>query len=140
MGWFNKSKLGEILKNNKHSSTSGPSLNITTYRTANYSIYWTNYTIVLIVVISRFIDVLTKYKGFKLKNASGAFFNLKPVYYVRTALEITFKGFPIIVIGEEWFWPIILNLTKVRYCRYLISAVLIVRYNLWRIYCKTLLN
>ena len=42
-----------------HSSTSGPSLNITTYRMANYSIYLTNYTIVLIVVISRFIVVLT---------------------------------------------------------------------------------
>ena len=38
-----------------HSYTSGPSLNITTYKTPNYSIYLTNYTIVLIVIISRFI-------------------------------------------------------------------------------------
>ena len=42
-----------------HSYTSGPSLNITMYRTTNYSIYLSNEVIVLIVVISRFIAVLT---------------------------------------------------------------------------------
>ena len=47
----------------RHSSTSGPSLNITTYKTPNDSIYLTNYTIVLVVIISRFIAVVTQYTG-----------------------------------------------------------------------------
>ena len=51
-----------------HSYTSGPSLNITTYKTPNYSIYLTNYTIVLIVIISHFIAFITQYTGQKYKN------------------------------------------------------------------------
>ena len=43
-GIFTLSMLG------RHSSTLPPSLNITTYRTPNYSIYLTNFTIDLILV------------------------------------------------------------------------------------------
>ena len=58
---------------NGHSLTLPPSLNITTYRTPNYSIYLTNFTIVLIVVSSRFIAVLTQYTVVKLKSAESEF-------------------------------------------------------------------
>ena len=56
-------------RKNGHSYTPGPSLNITTYKTPNDSVYLTNYTIVLIVIVSRFIAVVTQYTGLKYKNA-----------------------------------------------------------------------
>ena len=43
-----------------HSYTSGPSLNITTYKTPIDSIYLTNYTLVLIVVIKEFTLIYIK--------------------------------------------------------------------------------